>query len=217
MFFSIIITTYNYENYIQESIESALNQDFSGEYEIIVVDDFSTDNTLFILDGYDSIIRINNKRNLSLEVSVNKGIKKATGKYIVRLDADDCLEDFFLSEMYKHIENENTFYYGNYTTISENGSYLSKVNLIDFDKNEVECRGDFLATGTIYPKKMLVNVGLYSEKIKNCGLENYELTLKLINNGFIGRHVDKNLFFIEGMAVTCQLRSLIVLQIMAMN
>jgi len=72
MFFSIIITTYNYEKYIRESIESALNQDFSGEYEIIVVDDHSTDNTLSILDDYDSIIRINNKENLSLEVSASK-------------------------------------------------------------------------------------------------------------------------------------------------
>ena len=63
MFFSIIITTYNYEKYIRESIESALNQDFLGGYEIIVVDDCSTDNTLSILDDYDSIIRINNKKN----------------------------------------------------------------------------------------------------------------------------------------------------------
>ena len=57
------------------------------------------------------------------------------------------------------------------------------------------CRGDFLATGTVYPKKMLVSIGLYSEKIKNCGLENYELILKLIDRGFKGKHIKKNLFF----------------------
>jgi glycosyltransferase involved in cell wall biosynthesis len=195
MFFSIIITTYNYEKYIKESIESALNQDFSGEYEIIVVDDCSIDGTSIILDGYDSIIRINNKKNLSLEMSANKGIRKANGKYIVRLDADDYLEFNFLSEMFKHIENENTFYYGDYTIVSEDSSYLSKVNLIDFKKDEVECRGDFLATGTVYSKKMLLELGLYSEEIKNCGLENYQLILKLISNGFTGKHIKKNLFF----------------------
>ena len=195
MFFSIIITTYNYEKYIRESIESALNQDFSGEYEIIVVDDHSTDNTLSILDDYDSIIRINNKENLSLEVSANKGIGRANGKYIVRLDADDYLECNFLSEMFKHIENENTFYYGDYTSVSADSLHLSKVNLIDFDKDEVGCRGDFLATGTVYSKKMLVELGLYSEEIKNSGLENYQLILELISNGFTGKHIKKNLFF----------------------
>ena len=69
MFFSIIITTYNYEKYIRESIESALNQDFSGEFEIIVVDDCSSVNTLSILNDYDSIIRINNIKNLSFDIS----------------------------------------------------------------------------------------------------------------------------------------------------
>jgi len=59
----------------------------------------------------------------------------------------------------------------------------------------VECRGDFLATGTVYPKKMLVDIGLYSEKIKNCGLENYQLILELMDRGFTGKHIKKNLFF----------------------
>ena len=57
MIFSIIITTYNYEKYIRESVESALNQDFSDKYEIIVVDDCSSDKTGLILDDYDSLIR----------------------------------------------------------------------------------------------------------------------------------------------------------------
>ena len=57
MIFSIIITAYNYEKYIRESVESALNQDFSDKYEIIVVDDCSSDKTGLILDDYDSLIR----------------------------------------------------------------------------------------------------------------------------------------------------------------
>jgi teichuronic acid biosynthesis glycosyltransferase TuaG len=195
MIFSIIITTYNYEKYIRESVESALNQDFSGEYEVIVIDDCSTDGTSQILDSYNSLIRIHNKKNLSLEVSANKAIRKANGKYIVRLDADDYLEGNFLSEAFKHIENENIFYYGDYTNVSENGLHLSKINLIEFDRKEIKCRGDFLETGTIYSKKMLLGVGLYSEKIKNCGLENYQLILNLMGNGFVGKHIKKNLFF----------------------
>ena len=178
MFFTIIITSYNYDRYIRESVESALNQDFSGDYEIIVVDDHSSDNTLNILEGYDSLIRVNNKENLGIEASVNKGIEKARGKYIVRLDADDYLECNFLSEVFKCIEDEQTFYYGDYINVSADGSYLSLVNLVDFDKDEVECRGDFLATGTVYSKKMLDYIGLYNEETINSGLENYHLILE---------------------------------------
>jgi len=195
MIFSIIITTYNYEKYIRQCVESALNQDFSDKYEIIVVDDCSTDNTALILDDYDTLIRINNERNLCIEASVNKGIRKASGKYIVRLDADDYLEYDFLTEVYKHIGSEYVFYYGDYISVSEDGSYLSEVKLLDFDKDELKCRGDFLATGTVYPKKMLVDIGLYSEEIKNCGLENYQLILRLMDMGFKGKHIKKNLFF----------------------
>jgi glycosyltransferase involved in cell wall biosynthesis len=195
MFITIIITTYNYEKYIKESVESALNQDFPGEYEVIVIDDCSTDGTLQILDSFNSLIRINNKENLGLEVSVNKAIRRASGKYIVRLDADDYFENNFLSEVYKHVESDSIFYYGNYTSISESGSHLSKVNLIKFNKEEVRCRGDFLATGTVYSKKMLLDIGLYNEEVKNCGLENYQLILKLIKNGFMGKHIRSNLFF----------------------
>jgi glycosyltransferase involved in cell wall biosynthesis len=195
MFFSIIITTYNYGKYIRESVESALNQDFSDKYEIIVVDDCSSDDTSLILDDYDSLIRINNEKNLSIEVSINKGIRKASGKYIVRLDADDYLEYDFLTEVSRNIESEHVFYYGDYTLVSGDSSHLSKVNLIEFDKDEVKCRGDFLATGTVYPKKMLLEIGLYNEKIKNCGLENYQLVLKLMDRGFRGKHIKKNLFF----------------------
>ncbi len=195
MIFSIIITTYNYDRYIKKAVDSAINQDFTGQYEVIVVDDCSTDSTSLILDQYENIIRINNKINHGLEMSANKGIKKSCGTYIVRLDADDYLESYFLSEIYKNVTNENTFYYSNYTLVSENDTCLTHCNMIDFEYDEVICRGDFLASGTVYSKKMLLHVGLYSEKIKNCGLENYELILALINKGYVGKHLDKRLFF----------------------
>jgi len=195
MVFSIIITAYNYEKYIEKSVKSAISQNFHEAYEVIVVDDCSTDKTPEVLNNFSSIIRINNKRNLGLETSVNKAINQSKGKYIVRLDADDYLANDFLSVVSQYIKDENTFYYGDYTTISESNLHLSKVHLIDFDKEEIECRGDFLATGTVYPRNILFDVGLYSEEVKNCGLENYQLVLKLIDRGFAGCHIKENLFF----------------------
>jgi hypothetical protein len=53
----------------------------------------------------------------------------------------------------------------------------------------------FFSNWNSLPKKILVSIGLYCEKIKNCGLENYELILELIDRGFKGKHIKKNLFF----------------------
>ena len=56
-------------------------------------------------------------------------------------------------------------------------------------------RGDFLATGTLYLKKDIKKLNYYNEKIKNSGLENYELILKLLLSNKIGSHIKKPLFY----------------------
>lgn len=93
--FSIIMCVYNLEKIVKISIESVLNQKFE-DYEIIIVNDGSTDNTLKILKEYEKkangkIKIINNKKNIGLSASRNKAIEQATGEYIVHLDGDDTL------------------------------------------------------------------------------------------------------------------------------
>lgn len=195
MIFSIIITTFNYDKYIKQALNSAISQDFNGDYEIIVVDDFSSDNTNLILDTYHNIIRIDNNSNQGIEISANKAINLAKGKYIVRLDADDYFASNFLSEIYKCLNNKDTFYYGGYTIVSEDNDILSTVSLPEFDSYEIKSRGDFLASGTVYLRQALLMVGLYDDKEVNCGLENYDLILKLLQDGCSGKYINKNLFY----------------------
>lgn len=91
--FSVIISTYNVENFIKRAIDSVLLQDYDN-YEIIVVEDKSTDNTLDRILEYGEKIRlIKNEKNLGLGAVRNIGIKKAKGEYIVHLDGDDTLYD----------------------------------------------------------------------------------------------------------------------------
>lgn len=87
---SVIMSTYNEEKYIETSLKSLLNQTFK-EFEIIIVDDASTDNTKQLIQNLqDERIRlICNEENQGLTKNLNKALKYVTGKYIARMDGDD--------------------------------------------------------------------------------------------------------------------------------
>lgn len=89
--FSVIISAYNVEAYIERAINSVLNQNFK-DYELIVVEDKSTDNTLENIMKYEGKIKIiKNEKNRGLGAVRNIGIENAIGEYIVHLDGDDTL------------------------------------------------------------------------------------------------------------------------------
>ena len=87
---SVVMSVYNGEEYLKEAIDSILQQSYAN-FEFIIIDDASTDNSLEIIQSYNDsrIIIIQNNENLFLACSLNKGIKSAKGKYLVRMDADD--------------------------------------------------------------------------------------------------------------------------------
>lgn len=89
---SVLMPVYNGDRYLGEAIESILNQSFT-DFEYIIVEDGSSDNTPSILKDYaaqDSrIVLINNEQNLGLPKSLNKGLSYARGRYVARMDADD--------------------------------------------------------------------------------------------------------------------------------
>jgi glycosyltransferase involved in cell wall biosynthesis len=94
---SIIIPVYNCELYITQAIESVLNQTYT-DYEIIVIDDGSTDNTHQVLQPYMKKIRYFYQENKGLSATRNQGIKMAKGELIALLDADDLFLYYKLQE-----------------------------------------------------------------------------------------------------------------------
>lgn len=90
--FSIIICGYNIEQYVGKAIKSILKQTYK-DYEIILVNDGSVDNTLLEMKKYesDNVIVIDNKKNLGLGASRNIGVEMAEGEYILYLDGDDTM------------------------------------------------------------------------------------------------------------------------------
>lgn len=85
---SVVIPTYNRARCVREAIESVLTQT-TNDYELIVVDDGSTDNTLQVLNEYGKRIRVIHQANAGVSTARNKGILAAEGKWIAFLDSDD--------------------------------------------------------------------------------------------------------------------------------
>ncbi len=86
---SVIMGVYNGEKYLSSAVESILNQTFK-DFEFIIINDGSTDNTKKILESYsDPRIRLFNQTNIGLTKTLNRGLQKSRGEYIARQDADD--------------------------------------------------------------------------------------------------------------------------------
>lgn len=105
MVFSIIIPCYNVEKYIGQCIESVIAQSFK-DYELILVNDGSTDRTKEIIEKYclhDSRIKIVNKKNGGLTSARKAGLAVAKGEYIVPIDGDDWISPNYLELFYKMI------------------------------------------------------------------------------------------------------------------
>ena len=100
---SVVLPVYNAEKYLDEAVQSVLNQTFR-DFEVIIIDDASKDSSWPIIQKYaasDSRIRAyKNEKNLKLSLTLNKGIGLASGKYIIRVDADDIsLPDRFQKQI----------------------------------------------------------------------------------------------------------------------
>ena len=106
---SIIITSYNYGQYIERCIRSCLDQKLvdPAYNEVIVVDDCSTDNTLEIIEkykSYDNFKVIVNEENSGVAVAANNGIRNSLGQFVVRVDADDYISEHFVFFLQSYLE-----------------------------------------------------------------------------------------------------------------
>lgn len=126
---SIIVPIYNVEAYLPECIENVLKQSFS-DYELLLIDDGSTDSSSFICDYYQHLdyrIKVFHKKNGGLSSARNYGINKALGEYIIFLDSDDYwIENNVLSVFIKELQAGNLdVVRGEYVYVDENSNRLS--------------------------------------------------------------------------------------------
>lgn len=124
---SIIMPSYNTERFIADSIQSVLNQTYQN-WELIIVDDCSTDNTDTVVASFtDSRIKyLKNEKNSGAAVSRNRALREARGKWIAFLDSDDLWASEKLEKQIKFMEeNDYHFSYTNYEKIDEESNKLN--------------------------------------------------------------------------------------------
>ena len=179
---TVVVCTFNHGAWIERCIRSLLNQKFikKDDFEIILIDDKSTDSTKKILKNFSDLenLRIHsNKKNIGLPKSLNKAIKLSKGRYVTRVDSDDYVQRnfLFLSKLFLDMNREYQAVAVDYIKVDNFETVLSKENCL---KNEIAC-------GIMYRKECLINIGLYNEKFKM--REGHEINRRFKKKFKIGR------------------------------
>ena len=177
---SVIIPTYNREQFIAEAIESVINQEYIGDIEIVIADDGSTDRTLEIAQSYSDKVTILRKSANCLTQGVsttrNRGIKASTQPYICFLDSDDFFLPGHLKKISVAIESKENLGFAFCRILEikeEEGSRLFKAwtkpsittkDIINpaVSGNNVVCSNVF-----IFQRYVFDTVGMFNETFKN--------------------------------------------------
>lgn len=147
---SVIVPVYNVEEYLQECIESLINQSYK-DMEILLIDDGSTDKSGQICDLYSQkydFIKVIHKSNGGLCSARNKGLSIAEGEYISFIDSDDCVENKFFQVLYQEAKKYDLdVLFCNYIVFEDNNA-----NSIRDKKNKQYLITDNSVTGLEYQK-----------------------------------------------------------------
>jgi glycosyltransferase involved in cell wall biosynthesis len=154
---SIVIPAHNQERYIGRCIRSALNQKYpSNDYEVIVVNDGSTDRTEYALQLFADDIRIiKHEECRGLPYALNAGIRAAKGRFVVRLDGDDYVHTEYVNVLSLHLALNDYMdaVACDYILVNDDEEVLETCNCIE---QPVGC-------GIMFRIENLIDLGLYDE------------------------------------------------------
>jgi len=178
-YFTVVIPSYNRSHIVGRAIESVLNQSYS-DFEIIVVDDGSTDNTKEVVCQYmDSRIHYFFQENSGVSAARNTGSKLAKGDYLVFLDSDDYVNDNWLKDFFTELQP-------NLTDV-----VLCRSKITEDFKND---SSSFLAGTFAINKNVFYAIGMYDEKLRFG--ENTELNWRInFNNSRIKTIENSNIIY----------------------
>lgn len=181
---SVLMPVFNAEKFLKEAIDSILNQTFA-DFEFIIINDGSTDNSEKIIMSYDDnrIRYYKNKKNLGVARTLNKGLKLAKGKYIARMDADDISLPTRLEHQYNLLKNDKKLIivFTSCSWIDEKGEIISRLK----DKYtspeaiyyQLQFRNCLAHTSAMFKKDIICDeFGGYNEKYQ---AEDNELWLRI--------------------------------------
>ena len=191
---SIILPVYNGSDYLAESIESVINQTYTN-WELIIVNDCSTDNSLAIASSYaakDARIKVfSNKINLKLPNTLNEGFKHASGEYYTWTSDDNKYKSDALRIMLQYLDNNPTavMVYADYTCIDSKGKVIGLAK----KKNSKYIFADnVIGACFLYTANAAKSAGQYDQTLFLA--EDYDFWLRLHKTGDI-LHIEKDLYY----------------------
>lgn len=187
---SVVITTYNYAQYLSNAIESVLKQTHSN-LEILIVDDGSTDDTRMIVGKFDGKLSYFFKENGGISSARNFGVAHARGTYIVFLDSDDKLHENYITETLQILREQDASVGFSYT---QQQYFEASSQVTEFGEYDVER----LKNSNCIPSACLVRGEVarkyqYDETIYL--LEDWNFYLTLAENGVSGVLLNKPLVY----------------------
>lgn len=196
-FFSIVVVSYNAENSIENTLKSALNQQFS-DYEIVCIDGKSTDNTLNIIKEYatsNKNITYLSEKDSGIYDAMNKGIKKSNGEYIYFLN---CGDEFYNKNVLSTVKfnimnNKCDVIYGNSVTKIDNVEEIKRVKKINdfmFLQDKTICHQAIFAK-----KKVFETNGYFNLNYKLCS--DFEWLLRCYKSKLKFKYIDFNICYYD--------------------
>jgi len=160
---SIIVTSYNYGKYVERCLRSCLSQNFpKDEYEVILIDDKSTDNTVEIVEKFKIFPNFRyyvNEKNVGVAESANIGIRASLGRFFVRVDADDYVNKDMLYFLVRYLEE-------NHDAFCVSCDYV----MIDDFQNKIErkyAETDNVSCGILYRTDLVTQYGMYNKDFRH--------------------------------------------------
>lgn len=159
---SVVVSNFNNARYLERCIRSILSQKSSPSYEVIVVDDASTDDSLTVLSHFGDRIKVlKNQENLGLPASLNRGIDGALGQFLVRVDSDDFVSENFLQILALALRSNPSIdaVSCDYEKIEYVGTNKRQIEICDAKSNPIAC-------GVMFRRDQLVEIGLYNPEFR---------------------------------------------------
>lgn len=179
---TVYITNFNYGLYIEQAIKSVITQTYR-DYELIIIDDGSKDNSRSIIEKYtkNNSIYVVYQKNKGLNASNNVALDLARGQYIVRLDADDYFAPQAIEIMVSELErnSEHVLVFPDYYHIDENGNIIEEIKRHDFTNNVTLFDQPAHGACTMIRTNILKSIGGYDEEF-NCQ-DGYDIWLRLLH------------------------------------
>lgn len=196
MMISVVLPTYNGSKYIKQSIESIINQTYK-EWELIVIDDCSTDDTNKIVQEYtlkDNRIKLyKNETNKRLPASLNTGFAKTSGEYLTWTSDDNIYKENAFEKMieYFQLNSDVGFVFSNMTIIDENGNIKQKNSYIPSSMEEIKYK-NIVGASFMYKREVYKTIGDYDTS--KFLIEDYDYWLRISRKFKIG-FINDSLYF----------------------